>query len=262
MRPRGGSSKKSRHSHPASDSPQDLGFSTHPPPSTHKSKAKNKVGAHGNTPIGSPTRSQGARHVNHLSSLRLPHRAGLEPRSSLYQSPADRPPSEVASCFPAESRQLGERAGAAAPGRGRSLAPRLPVGLRALHPAAALVRDPVLPPTARDGLQEAGGRLCRIRAAPSIYPRGGSRGRRQKPTHTYWPDIATPAEARAPPAPGLRGWRRSGHMTLGKQSYLKQDVKRKKKKRKTNNCWKSEQLCDLATSRASHPVMDLNAPGI
>lgn len=56
----------------------------------------------------------GARHVIHLSSLRLPHRAGLEPRSSLYQSPRDRPPSEVASCFPAESRQLGRRAGAGA----------------------------------------------------------------------------------------------------------------------------------------------------
>lgn len=159
-------------------------------------KPKTKLDPTATLPSGHPP---GARHVIHLSSLRLPHRAGLEPRSSLYQSPRDRSPSEVASCFPAESRQLGRRAGAGAgelgqesrgrragagagaapPGRGRSLAPRLPVGLRALHPAVVLVRGPVLAPTSRDGLVEAGGRLCKAQTAPSIYPRGGSRGRRQ-----------------------------------------------------------------------------------
>lgn len=80
MRPRGVPSKKARLCRPGSNNRrgsriEQITTSKH----SHKYKTNTKVGPTTTLPSGHP---QGARHVNHLSSLQLPHRGGLAPSSS------------------------------------------------------------------------------------------------------------------------------------------------------------------------------------
>lgn len=185
-------------------------------------KPKTKLDPTATLPSGHPP---GARHVIHLSSLRLPHRAGLEPRSSLYTRTQET--GRPARSLPASRLSLGSSAGGQGQGQGSPLpgeagpSPRACLsgcGRSILRWCWCGVRCWLRRLGTGSWRREsdcAKPRPCRL-----FIPGAGHVAAARQPIHTYWPDIATPARAGAPPAPGLRGWSRRGHMTLGKQSYL------------------------------------------
>lgn len=136
MRPRGVPSKRARLCHPGSNSRGDAGLSRPLPPSTRtssKPKPKSVPRQHSHRVIH---REPGMSITFHLSNC--PTGRDWHPAPPNTKAPSDRPPVQRGRfLLPGSvSRALREE-GAALPGRGRSPDPHLPVGLRALHPAAA-----------------------------------------------------------------------------------------------------------------------------
>lgn len=154
----------------------------------------------------------------------------------MSQRPRDWP-SRAAASRPGPGRARPEGRPPRAPRAPRPRAPCLPVGLRALRAAGGwrcgLRRGlPVL------GNHETAGERLSSRAAQSIYPRAGSRGRPQL--------ILTPRRDVATPAPRPRSPRGRGR---GKErSYDPWKTKSFKGKK---NFWKSKQLRDFAPSRGA-----------
>lgn len=114
-----------------------------------------------------------------------------------------------------------------------------------------------LAPTAQNWIEEAGEQLCRVPTSPSIYPRGESRGRRPPAFPHFLARRCNTRGGRRPTRPWPAGAEEERSYDPWKTIYLKQDVKKKKKK---PNFWKSVQQCDFAPFRASSPGMVLEHP--